>query len=140
MKDDIRGNKDYIIDGVGNYQLIIIKEGNYKIVLPLNKIIEDKIIKTDKKSFLVLRNAIIQDIEVLNKILNTKDELKVLIYSNHIVFNLNHTVKYIGSSNYKGFIKNIRLENEFQSCGEYKIIIELTEYNLFFKLEECKNK
>ena len=23
---------------------------------------------------------------------------------------------------------------------EYKIIIELTEYNLFFKLEECKNK
>ncbi|HHX66467.1 MAG TPA: hypothetical protein GX708_00220, partial [Gallicola sp.] len=57
----------YVIKGVGNYQLCAIKKnGSYSFIVPLNYIQEDKIIKSKNKQFLVLRHAIIKDVDFIN--------------------------------------------------------------------------
>jgi len=128
----------YVIKGVGNYQLCAIKKnGSYSFIVPLNYIQEDKIIKSKNKQFLVLRHAIIKDVDFINFAMNNRNEIIFDINANHKILYDNNN--YHGESKFKGNLIYMSLENECQSAGTYKIVIELSETNLMCQINKDIN-
>lgn len=130
----------YVINGVGNYQLCVIKEnGNHLFVVPLNCMCEDKIIKAKEKQFLVLRHAVIEDIDFINFTMNNQNKIAFEIYANHRIQCGFDNKDYVGESKFKGCLVYMSLEHECRSAGTYKIIIELSETNLMYQIKENIN-
>lgn len=124
----------YVIKGVGNYQLCVKKEnGGHTFIVPLNYIQEDKIIKSKNKQFLVLRHALIEDIDFINFVMNIRNEIIFDINANHEMLCDNNICH--GESKFVGSLVYIALEHEYRSAGTYKIVIELTESNLMYKIK-----
>ena len=136
VKGDNNKEKDqYIIRRVGNYQIGVLTDNEkYSFIIPLNFIQEDKIICTNKNKFLVLRHAFIEDKDFLNFAFNSNQEICVDINSNHEAYiNEDNQNVYMAKSKFKGKIKYVSIENSLDSASGYKIIIELTESDLFYK-------
>ena len=128
----------YVINGVGNYQLCVKKEnGGHSFIIPLNYIQEDKIIKSKNKQFLVLRHAIIEDVDFINFAMNNRDKIIFDINANHKILYDNNN--YHGESKFKGNLIYMSLEHECQSVGIYKIVIELSEINLMCQINKNIN-
>ena len=128
----------YVINGVGNYQLCVKKEnGGHSFIIPLNYIQEDKIIKLKNKQFLVLKHAFIEDIDFINFIMNSRDEIIFDINANHEM--LCDNSKCHGESKFIGRLFCMTLEHECRSAGTYKIIIELSETNLMCQINKDIN-
>lgn len=127
----------YVTRGVGNYQICVLRDNeNYSFIVPLNFMQEDKIIYTNKNKFLVLRHVFIEDKEFLNFIFNNNQEICVDVNSNHQVYKYeDYNNIYMAKSKFKGKIRYISVENNLESSSEYKIIIELSESDLFYKIE-----
>jgi hypothetical protein len=134
MKKDEKDQ--YIIRGVGNYQICILKDSeNHSFIVPLNLIQEDKIISSNKNKFLVLRHAVVEDKDFLNFVFNNNQDIFADINSNHEVYLLNEGEKaYRAESKFKGKIKYIRMENSLDTMSGYKIVIELNESKLFYNI------
>jgi len=132
----------YVINGVGNYQLCVKKEnGGHSFIIPLNYIQEDKIIKSKNKQFLVLRHAIIEDVDFINFAMNNRDEIIFDINANHRLQSIFDNKDCVGESRFVGSLVYMVLEHECQSAGTYKIVIELSESNLMYKIkEDIKNR
>lgn len=130
----------YVIKGVGNYQLCVVKSnGNHSFVVPLNYIQEDKIIKSKSKQFLVLRHVVIEDIKFINYAINSTNEIVFNVYSNHELIKLdNENIKYRGESNFKGKLVYMVLEQNMNSYATYKIVIELSKTNFLNSIKEVK--
>lgn len=127
----------YVIKGVGNYQLCVVKEnGNPPFVIPLNYMCEDKIIKTKEKQFLVLRHVFIEDIDFINYTMNNRNRITFEIFANHRIQNGFDNKDYIGESKFKGYLVYMSLEHECRSVGTYKIVIELSESNILHQIIE----
>jgi hypothetical protein len=116
----------YVIKGVGNYQLCITKDNNNpSFVVPLNYIQEDRIIKSKSKQFLVLRHVIVEDIDFINFVANTTNDILFNIYSNHKLIKVSDDyTEYRGESNFKGKLVYMNIEQNIDSYSTYKIIIE----------------
>lgn len=128
----------YVIKGVGNYQLCVKKEnGGHSFIIPLNYIQEDKIIKLKNKQFLVLKHAFIEDIDFINFIMNSRDEIVLDINANHEM--LSDNSKCHGESKFIGRLFCMTLEHECRSAGIYKIVIELSETNLMCQINKDIN-
>lgn len=135
-----KGKDQYIIRGVGNYQICVLKNnGNHSFVVPLNLMQKDKIISSSKNKFLVLRHAVIEDKNFLNFVFNSNQDIYVDIYSNHEVQIFNNIDNvYRAESKFKGKIKYISIENSLDNTSRYKIIIELSESKLFYNVNKLK--
>ena len=129
----------YVIEEVGNYQLCVIKENKYHIkhtfIVPLNYINSDKIIKLRNKTFLVLRHAIIEDFDFLNFVMNTKEKILLDVNANHIIMNIEEGIECFGKSKFVGELIHMSLEQSTGEVGDYKIIVELNDIDLFYKIK-----
>jgi hypothetical protein len=127
----------YIIHGVGNYQICVLKDnGKYSFIAPLNYIQEDKIISSSKNKFLVLRHAIIEDKDFLNFAFNNHQDVYVDINANHDAYIVNdYENRYRADSKFKGKIRYISIENSMGVAIAYKIVIELSESHLFYNIK-----
>jgi hypothetical protein len=129
-------SEKYVVNGVGNYQLCVIKEnGNHPFIVPLNYICEDKIIKAKDKQFLVLRHAIIEDLDFINFTMNNENKITFQIYANHRIQDVFDDKDYFGKSTFKGFLVYMSLEHDCGGAGTYKIVIELSESNLMYEIK-----
>jgi len=127
--------QEYIPNGVGNYQLCF--DGGY--VLPLNKMIEDRLIHTPKTNFLVLRHATV-DYEILQRMIKSNNNIVRKVNFNHDAYLLNDRKVYrIKSSVYNADLKYVSLENKVGEHSTFKIVLEFKneDIDLCHKVTIC---
>lgn len=115
----------FVIHGVGNYQLCF---RDSKLIVPLNEIREDKIIKSKNKTFLVIRHATIEK-DIVNAMFNLEENASLHINANHEMYNINNNEKYRTSSCFKNAImKYVALENRCAEVSDFILVFELLSY------------
>jgi len=129
----VKEDSKYVIEGVGNYQLCFKgDEDTFKLIVPLNYVQEDKIIKGKNKSWLVIRHATV-DMNLIPLMMELPYNAKLLINGNHKIMDCDEDKAYILETQYQDCVMSYMvLENKSDSFGSYKLIFKLTEGGKIF--------
>jgi hypothetical protein len=120
----------YFIKDVGNYQLCT-KDTLNPFVAPMNAIQKDILIKSKTKTFLVLRHAILVDLDFINFVMNSKNKIDFNIVCNHIARHINEQEEFTLERVIDATLVNMRI-----SCES----IHINEYDLVFEVHSIKDK
>jgi hypothetical protein len=117
-------SKDYVIIDVGNYQLcgIGVAKG---FIVPLNAIMKDILVKSKIKTFLILKHALLVDLDFINFIMNRNNVIDFNINCNHIIHDITTGEESILERTMKATLINMRISCELSCCNKYDLVFEI---------------
>ena len=123
--------REYIVREVGNYQLCMTYriDGN-KFIVPLNCMQEDSVVKSKSKKFLILKHAVITDLDFINFAMNTKSIINFVIFSNHEACDVNTGDDFRLEAKMNADLINMRLSNQIGRSSYYSLVFEINEINM----------